>query len=125
MSTVWRGICLSHNPPIEFEVSDGSGYDIRHSSVAAGLFRAGGTGHDECDVVIGGYSYPLVAVVCPCGHNTPREYGIQDLRLVQAAARAGVGFDVADWLRHNNCWTLERLAKVLDNATKDEGTTGS
>lgn len=103
-------------------MSDGSGYDIKHSSAAVELFRAGGSGHDTCDVVIGGYSYPLVAVVCPCGHREPRRYDITELRLVHAAARAGVTVEVFNWLRHNSCWTLERLAKVLDN--EDEGTKG-
>jgi hypothetical protein len=124
VSTLWRGVCLSHDPPIEFELSDGTGYDIRYSSVAVGLIRAGAHEHPRCDVVAGGYSYPLVRVACPCGQRDPQEYDVTELRLVLAAARAGVGSELAEWFRRNNCWTLERLTKLFgetDNGKKEDG----
>lgn len=115
MSTIWRGICLSHTPAIEFDMLDG-GYEIKQASLAVAKWRdrSPDTFHHDCDIVIGGYSYPLVAVVCPCTNNQrDKVWPIEELRLVQAAALAGIHSEVAGWLRHNSCWTLERLAKVL------------
>lgn len=115
MSTIWHGICLSHNPPIEFDVGRD---EIKRWETAVAEFRTTDHLHKHCDVVIGGYSYPLVSVVCPCEHRSPKLYGVEDLRLVLAAARAGVGSEMADWLRHNSCWTLERISKLFSEGTK-------
>lgn len=115
MSTIWRGLCLDHNPAIEFDLFDG-GHEIKHASLAISKWRERSPDmfHHDCDVMIGGYSYPLVAVACPCErHLSQKVWPIEELRLVQAAALAGVTHEVSEWLRHNSCWTLERLAKVL------------
>jgi hypothetical protein len=130
MSTIWGGLCLSHNPVIEFDLANGQ-YECKNSLTARASLREN-KAHEHCAVMLGGYSYPLVVVACPCArHREPKEWNTEDLRIVLAAARAGVELEVQEWLHRNNCWTLDKLAKVVGtrypecNESKDERTQGS
>ena len=113
MSTIWRGLCLSHNPVIEFDLFDGQ-YECK-SAEAAFASLMGNNSHSMCEVMLGGFSYPLVRVGCPgihhgLLHRGVPQWDVMDLRLVLAAQ----GTDAAaEWLRRNNCWTIERLNRVL------------
>lgn len=117
MSTIWGGICLDHNPPIEFEMQNGP-YEIKSHQLAFHEFRkrdGEDHGHGRCDVVLGGYSYPLVAFSCPCRKHpdhAPPFWQAAELRVVIELSRLGDTVTVGEWLRHNNCWTVERLEKL-------------
>lgn len=113
MFTVWRGICLSHNPAIEFDLVDPNGHEPRSAEEAKVALADSGY-HAKCDVILGGYSYPLVRVACPCDkHRYIREWDITDLQLVVAAHRAGVRPELGQWLNRNNCLTLTKLENLV------------
>lgn len=90
--------------------------------------------HPHCDLVLGGFSYPLVRVVCPgtlhaaanapCSHPHPQVFDVETLRLVLTVRRARIVANehagsladaLAQWNRYR-CWPparLERLASEL------------
>ena len=110
MSTIWRGLCLSHDPVIEFDLFLGT-YECKSAEEAV-TARDAAHAHPNCDVVFGDFSYPLVRVAIQTTSRL-KEWDVTELRLVLAAHRAGVVSEVSEWLRCNSCWTIDKLTKVL------------
>lgn len=54
MSSVYKRICLSHNPPL-----------VLDEEVARAVPPAQPEGHPDCVIGLGQYSYPLVAIWLP------------------------------------------------------------
>jgi hypothetical protein len=130
VSTVWKALCLNHNPAITIDLFDDR-CDVKRWERAVELLPGVREQHPDCDLVLGGYSYPLVRVVCPggehaaanapCAHSRPQVFDAETLRLVLAARRANVVTDehaelfadaLANWDRNNRCWTLNRLDRL-------------
>ncbi|TYB69692.1 hypothetical protein FXF51_05895 [Nonomuraea sp. PA05] len=123
MSSVYRVLCLSHDPAIILSEVEYHRPEAAVSDIAAGI-----DGHAECDLLIGRYSYPLIEVGCPpatgpersgrprCStHSTTEWVDVAWLRILLAVHRNGtkemqelVG---ATQLRH---WSYERLRRLRD-----------
>lgn len=67
MSSTYRVLCLSHDPSVV--AADGDWSRPEHAEAA---IRDGIEGHEDCDLLIGRYSYPLVEVGCPATPPAPR-----------------------------------------------------
>lgn len=115
MSSTYRPICLNHNPAIVLDPE--LTYDEAKTLGTRDRFQ----GHEQCDLVIGRYSYPMVEVAC-LGRDFPGPTGCKSyhggiqwtdrswLRLLLAAAPS---ID-AELLRplFAGCWPLERLERL-------------
>jgi hypothetical protein len=75
MSSMYRLICLSHDPGLELDTewhSGANGRDVAENALRYLKFNTGRpadvdgntelTGHAKCDLIIGRYSYPIVEV---------------------------------------------------------------
>jgi len=119
MSTVWRGICLSHDPHIEFDLIV-DGHEIHDAQTAVDLLRADPHGHPSCDLVVGGFSYPLIAAACVCGLGSKRVIDVTTLRVINQALKLEASWApmlntaVSEWTRRNPCWTKEKLSRLLE-----------
>jgi hypothetical protein len=116
MSSIYRLICLSHDPGLELETEWQSGSDGRR--IAETVLRTISTDyateelaqHAHCDLVIGRYSYPIIQV----GYLTHRVNPVswidaEWLRvLVEAVVRHGTG----DQLTMPQGWTPERCRRI-------------
>lgn len=119
MSSVYRILCLSHDPATSAE-------EYCTPEAAAKAIASGVDGHRRCDLLIGRYSYPLVEVGCPptaARGGPPLCYAHRDIVWVDSA-----------WLRalcvvHQlddeparalvrdpqlRCWSWERLLRLRD-----------
>lgn len=119
MSSTYRVLCLSHDPATI--AADG---DWNRAHMAEEAITAGIEGHEQCDLLIGRYSYPLVEVGCPaskdrrgkqpCIHGSTHWVDVVWLRLLAVALREPTSTD----LRHaadeaaRNCWTPERVRRL-------------
>jgi hypothetical protein len=125
VSSVYRGICLNHEPPMTFEL--GPVGDCQDPD-EAGAHVLGHSEHQACDVVIGRYSYPLIYVGCPGtigmkrkgGHSSHRDTfwtDVKFLRLAALAYRHAPNRLLTDpkSLRElePSCWPMARLARLL------------
>lgn len=102
MSSTYYVLCLSHDPAIT--VND-PGYNRPEDAEEA--IRDGVTGHEQCDLMIGRYSYPLVELGCPStrGRSTPpRPNGI-------ACCHGSTDWTDRDWL-----WILAAAYQSSDPA---------
>jgi hypothetical protein len=135
VSSMYRILCLSHNPALELETPEWhSGDDGRVKAEHAAAHPEDLDGlaeHTACDLLVGRYSYPLVEVGCPAvirdsgrphppGTYHPRStewVDIEWLRLLWLAQQAEEGpllraaATLSGW-----CWSparLNRLANVL------------
>lgn len=68
MSSTYRVLCLSHDPALIIETADWN-----RPEHAEGAIRDGITGHTDCDLMIGSYSYPLVELGCPRTFDRPEQ----------------------------------------------------
>jgi hypothetical protein len=66
VSSNYSVLCLSHDPAI---IVHDPGFNRPEQAEAA--IRAGIQGHEECDLAIGRYSYPLVELGCPTSRHQP------------------------------------------------------
>jgi hypothetical protein len=116
MSSVYRLLCLSHDPAIaldrELDRDEAEAVTRAHSALSA---------HPGCDVVVGRYSYPLVEVAClgiqlegngGCTgyHRTANWTDKGQLKLL-AAAYATPSIS-ADTLAPFTCWPAARLRRI-------------
>jgi hypothetical protein len=60
VSSIYRVLCLSHDPAIALTDVEYHRPDAAVTDIAAGI-----DGHQGCDLLIGRYSYPLIEVGCP------------------------------------------------------------
>lgn len=117
MSSVYRVLCLSHDPAI---VAADCDWNDREDAEAA--IRVGIPGHETCDLLIGRYSYPLIAVGCPpqrdglaCGgHSGTLWIDRGWLQLLYQAQHEPTGKLLAAVSDQNafRCWTPQRLARI-------------
>lgn len=120
MSSVYRVLCLSHDPAITTEAE----YSRPEPAVAA--IASGIDGHRDCDLLIGRYSYPLVEVGCPpttspdrAGRHRCHPHSVTEwvdvawLRILAAVYRVGDEqmrtLTGESTLRH---WSRERLQRL-------------
>lgn len=117
MSSRYSILCMSHSPAIVIEPD----YDTPGD--AADVIMAGLSAHPGCDLMIGRYSYPLVALGCldsisrqqsgRCAHRGMQWLDSQWLRLLLAAHQAPAGSAVQrEAAAVRQCWTLERLEAI-------------
>jgi hypothetical protein len=118
VSSTYRLLCVSHDPAL-LEGEYVSSVEAE-AAVAAGV-----QGHQQCDLLIGRYSYPLVEVGCPASKHQPADLRCRHsktmwvdsvwLRLLAAAQQsddehltaAAAPFD-------RGCWAWERLRRLRD-----------
>lgn len=118
MSTAYHPICLSHPTAL---VLDEVGDRDRRDAIAAAVDLPG---HRECDIVLGGYSYPLVTIGClphaTFGHREVVWIHPGWLRLLLWARRGSVAEtpDADAVERHVRgaaaCWPPERLTRLAN-----------
>lgn len=66
MSSIYRILCLSHDPAITIDTPDWNRPEPAETAIRDGI-----DGHATCDLAIGRYSYPLVAFGCPPSRDQP------------------------------------------------------
>lgn len=127
MSSIYRVLCLSHDPAIATEAE----YDRPETAVAA--ITAGVDGHARCDLLIGRYSYPLIEVGCPpitrpertgqhrCYPHAVTEWvDVMWLRILAAVHQSGTE-RMRALARESRlgCWSWERLRRLRDELSID------
>ncbi|MEV0831462.1 MULTISPECIES: hypothetical protein [Streptosporangiaceae] len=134
MSSIYRVLCLSHDPAITTEAE----YARPESAVAA--IASGIDGHPDCDLLIGRYSYPLIEVGCPpttgperaarhrCYPHSVTEWAdVAWLRILAAVYQVGDEqmrtLASATSLQHGTLrhWSRERLRRLRDELGIDAG----
>jgi hypothetical protein len=115
VSSIYRPICLSHDPALILS------RDLTYEEANTLTVRDDLGDHQQCDLVIGRFSYPLIEVAClgrqlpgPTGcngyHSGAEWIGSDWLRLLAAAAPT-VSQDVLRPVT-GKCWPLERLNRL-------------
>lgn len=99
MSSVYRVLCLSHDPAITTEAE----YNRPEPAIAA--IASGVDCHRDCDLLIGRYSYPLIEVGCPPTTGPER-----------AGRQSCYAHSVTEWV--DVAW-LRILAAVHQSGTED------
>jgi len=66
VSSAYRILCLSHDPALTIETPDWNRPEHAEAAI-----RDGVDGHTDCDLMIGRYSYPLIAIGCPRTFDLP------------------------------------------------------
>ena len=110
MSSVYRLLCLSHNPAIVLDHEYHSGSDGLNRAVAA--LRAPVEGHPHCDLAIGRYSYPLVEVGIATTTHRVEWVDADWLRLLWHAHRLDHEGLSAAATRLQRPWTRARLDRL-------------
>lgn len=82
MSSTYRVLCVSHDPSIRTEIEWSTG--TNNVEAAQRVRDQGVPGHENCELVVGQYSYPLIEVGCLRKHHH---------------GDGGNGWVAADWLR--------------------------
>ncbi|MFD5245033.1 hypothetical protein ACFWIW_10840 [Amycolatopsis sp. NPDC058340] len=134
MSSMYRILCLSHDPAIVIEHpefhSGSNGRELAEAVVLRGI-----EGHKGCDLLIGRYSYPLIEVGCPdrtrehVGGYHPHHTVWVDaiwlklLYLAQRAPKDSPERQLAERAPMPGCWTPERLHCLRTELDLAEGTT--
>ncbi len=118
MSSTYRILCLSHDPATTYG-------EYRTPDAAEQAITIGITGHPNCDLLIGRYSYPLVEAGCPptrnqpgaarCCHGSTIWADADVLRLLAVAYQsADAAVRGASKRFEPQCWTPERLHRLRD-----------
>jgi hypothetical protein len=123
MSSTYRVLCLSHDPAMV--AADG---DWNRASMAEEVIAAGVEGHEQCDLLIGRYSYPLVEVGCPaskdrrfkhpCVHGGTQWVDVAWLALLAVAQQDPSRAEAPSALRvvareaGARCWSPERVRRL-------------
>jgi hypothetical protein len=100
VSSVYRVLCLSHDPATAITEVEYSRPEPAAADIASGI-----DGHQDCDLLIGRYSYPLVEVGCPPTSGPER-----------AGRRRCYAHSVTEWV--DVAW-LRILAAVHQSGTED------
>lgn len=128
MSSVYRLLCLNHDPAIMLDRDYQSGPDAMDAAANPDRIE----GHETCDLLVGRWSGGLAEIGCPpsprerqrhaqCCHRGPQWTDVDWLRLLVAALRL-VGDDLTvktalePFRSPYRCWTstrMERLRSVL------------
>jgi hypothetical protein len=115
LSSTYHPICLSHDPALIIS------RDLTHEEANTLTARDRLGDHQQCDVVIGRFSYPLIEVAClgrqlpgptGCkGYHSGAEWIDSDWLRLLAAAAPTVGQDVLQPMT-GKCWPLNRLNRL-------------
>lgn len=123
MSSTYRILCMSHDPAIVVGESE-------WNTPAEAVERAGNPGqfpdmaeHQNCDLLVGRYSYPLVEVGCPprensatgCMHLHPQWLGVEWVRLLAASLNAEAAplcTAVEELTQRYRCWSRQRIERL-------------
>ncbi|HET9889684.1 MAG TPA: hypothetical protein VFQ42_04215 [Mycobacterium sp.] len=132
MSSVYRLICLSHDPGLELDTEWHSGSDGRRTAeevlrqlVHGGVRPARGEGQDElldhagCDLVIGEYSSPLVEVGYLPYNTNVHWIDIEWVRVLAASVilHDRQGNQIPPFPRG---WTAERVRRLVPHLRMPE-----
>lgn len=127
MSSVYRVLCLSHDPAVITEAEYG------RPETAAAAINAGVEGHPNCDLLIGRYSYPLIEVGCPPSarpersgqhrcypHSMTEWVDVAWLRILAAVHQSGTEHmrNLAGETRLAH-WSWERLRRLRNELSID------
>lgn len=126
MSSIYRILCLSHDPAIEIERTDTNRLEAALSLLQGPQLPDELQDHAACDLLIGRYSYPLVEAICPPSRRDgdPKHYpfhpnttNVMDadwLRLLWAAYDAPVNdpLKAAVAAFGRSCWTWQRVDRL-------------
>lgn len=111
MSSTYNAICLSHTPPLEV-------CDWQANTPEEALHVAQDL-HSECDVMVGRYSYPLIAVGCPrveahgIYHGKDIKWMDTEWLLVASLAVEVEGFNMLKALEElPGCFSISTLGKL-------------
>lgn len=123
MSSIYRILCLSHDPAIPIPTADFNWPEQAEERVRSSI-----EGHETCDLMIGRYSYPLIEVGCPnlttrngrrtsetpCFHGGTQWIGVEWLRLLAAALGESIDSPVgrAAAASEFRCWTPRRVVRL-------------
>jgi hypothetical protein len=122
VSSVYRVLCLSHDPAITTEA------EYSRPELAIAAVDSGIDGHADCDLLLGRYSYPLVEVGCPptigperagrhrCyAHSVTEWVDVAWLRILAAVHQSGTE-DVRTLAGETQLahWSWERLRRLRD-----------
>ena len=121
MSSIYRVLCLNHDPALT--AADG---DWNRAETAEEAIRKGIPDHQKCELLIGRYSYPLIEVGCPGsrilpdGHPGCRWHGgtlwvDRDwLQLLYIAQHAPEGSELLAATKQSRmeCWSVRRLGRL-------------
>lgn len=109
MSSLYRILCLSHDPAIE-----ASNREYRSTELAEQAIREGIDGHEKCDLMIGRYSYPLVELGCPGNVPGDRQPGVRSCFHHRDTRWISV-----EWIRLLACAQRQPEGSLLRSATVD------
>jgi hypothetical protein len=113
---------MSHDPAIVALSGD-----FNRPEMAEAAIKAGVEGHEDCDLMIGAYSYPLVQLGCPpavgavfstggkCAHNATQWIDVDWVRLLLAVLDSDPkdrGAVMAASTIMQRCWTPQRLRRL-------------
>lgn len=123
MSSVYRILCMSHDPAIIVSDAEWNGPAEAMERAGNPSQFAGMAEHQNCDLLVGRYSYPLVEVGCPprensaagCMHLHPQWIGVEWLRLLAAsldAEAAPLREAVEELTRRCRCWSRQRVERL-------------
>jgi hypothetical protein len=127
VSSVYRVLCLSHDPAITTPAE----YSQPEPAIAA--ITSGIDGHRDCDLLIGRYSYPLIEVGCPpttgpersgrhrCyPHSVTEWVDVAWLRILAAVHQSGTE-DMRNLAGETRLahWSWERLRRLRDELSID------
>ena len=121
MSSVYRVLCLSHDPALALTEVEYSRPESAATDIASGI-----DGHQGCDLLIGRYSYPLVEVGCPpwtgptgagsqrcTRHSNAQWADVAWLRILAAVHQSGgEGMRRLAEASSLSCWSWERLRRL-------------
>ncbi len=123
MSSTYRVLCLSHDPATVAADGDWNRPEQAEEAIAAGV-----EGHEQCDLLIGRYSYPLVEVGCPaskdrrfkhpCVHGGTQWVDVAWLALLAVAQQDPSSAEAPSALRvvareaGARCWSPERVRRL-------------
>lgn len=111
MSSTYPILCLSHDPAI---IAHDPGWNRPEQAEEA--IRAGVQGHEDCDLMIGRYSYPLVELGCPatCKYHGHTEWTDREWLILLAAAYQSDDPAVRQAAKdgHHHCLSWDRLRRL-------------
>lgn len=132
MSSNYRILCLNHDPAIRIDHD----WTNAPEAIAAACDPASHEAvqaHQNCDLLVGRYSYPLIQVCCPprthlAGphptyvHREPQWIDVKWLHILHAAKAAPPNERLKSAIGQvEQCWTTVRLGRLRDELGIEPG----
>lgn len=122
MSSLYRVLCLSHDPAIRIDWEWSSPNDAIAAAADPRSCDAVAD-HADCDLLVGRWSGSLVEIGCPprdistvrCGHRREAWIDVEWLRLLAAALDSedpALQKAVEGVVRPYRCWTRQRIQRL-------------